>query len=263
MSKSETPMLGGAMAELREQLDAETRFKKILMGFDPQQVNEFLKSQKEFIAQLQAELAQVQQGAEAYHAEAEARSAAQLADLAQLRLECEGRGTRLEETQQKLDKTTQEVKTVRAELQHEHEQLARLRESVELRHLERMRAQLIAATRESSESTVQLTAARQEIKQLKSRLDALATEYENVSTALEEERTRQQSSQLALDRALARIKARSHQLGVETAARLRETADLITASFSETEALISRLEEPAAHLSCLPVQTVNENVLPA
>jgi len=263
MSKSETPVLGGAMAELREQLDAEARFKKVLMGFDPQQVNGLLKSQKEFISQLQAELVQALQEAEVYRGEAEARSAAQSADLAQLRQTCEARGTRLEETQQKLDETTQEVETARTELQHEAEQLARLRESVELRHLERMRAQLIAATRESSESTVQLTAARQEIKQLKGRLDALSSEYESVSTALEEERARQQSSQLALDRALARVKARSHQLGVETAARLRETADLITASFSENEALLSRLEEPAAHLSCLPAQAADETVLPA
>lgn len=263
MSKSETPVLGSAMAELREQLDAQARFRKVLMGFDPQQVNGLLKSQKEFTSQLESELVQVQQDAQTYRAEAEARFAAQSADLARLRQDREERGARLEETQHKLDKAAREVQAVRAELQHEAEQLALLRESVELRHLERMRAQLIAATRESSESTVQLTAARQEIKHLKSRLSALTTDYEAASAALEEERARQQSWQLALDRTLTRAKARTHQLGMETATRLRETAELITASLAENEDLLSRLEEPAARLSCLPAQTADETVLPA
>lgn len=261
MSKSETPVLGGAMAELREQLDAETRFKKTLMGFDPQQVNGLLKSQKEFIAQLQAELAQAQQEADAYRAEAETRSAAQAADFAGLRRAWEEQSAQLEEARLRLDEATREAETARAALQRESEQVSRLRESVETRHLERMRAQLISATRESSENTVKLTAARQEIKQLKARVAALAADCEAATAALDEERAGQQSWQLALDRSLARAKARSHQVGVETAARLRETADLIAASFSESEALLARLEEPAARLSCLP--TADKTVLPA
>lgn len=253
MSKNEELMLGGAVAELREQLDADARFKKVLMGFEPQQVNAYLKTQKEFIAQLQEALSQAGQTHEEYRADAETRLAALSSDHALLKAALEECGAKLCKAQSECAETAKEVATLQALREEESQQLARLRESLEKQNLERMRAQLITATRESSESTANLTAARQENKRLKARLDALSADYESLSAALSVERERYQARQLTVERTVERIKAHAH-LGVnEAATRLREGADLIVACFAENDALLSQLASPEGDTVCFPV----------
>lgn len=253
MSKNESLMLGGAVAELREQLDADARFKKVLVGFEPQQVNTYLKTQKEFIVQLQDALSQAGQTHEEYRADAETRLAALSSDHELLKAALEARGAELAKAQSERAEAVREMAGLHALREEEAQQLARLRESLEKKNLERMRAQLITATRESSESAANLTAARQENKHLKARLDALGTDYEALSAALAAQRERYQARQLTVERAVARVKAHAH-LGVnEAAARLREGADLIAACFAENDVLLSQLEvSPEGDTVCFP-----------
>ena len=147
MSKCDTAVLGGAVAELREQLDADERFKKVLMGFDPKQVNESLKAQKEAYAQLQDLLTRECREAEERRRGTEARLAALAADRAGLAQALELREAQLRDVQARLDEAGVEMETLRGARARESEQLVRLRESVELQNLEHMRAQLIAITR--------------------------------------------------------------------------------------------------------------------
>ncbi len=69
--ETESPMMSSAMAELREEIDTKIRFKKVMLGFDPRMVDDFLLAQKKAIERLQESMEEEKRTHAAYRSEAE------------------------------------------------------------------------------------------------------------------------------------------------------------------------------------------------
>lgn len=244
--KDKSELLGGGEAQLREQLDAQTRFRRVLHGFDPAGVTACLKEHKAVTEELRAALEEEKKTREAERHAFEEQLEARAGEAARAGAQLAALGVRLAAAQEKLTGTERREKELLTRQAQDAAAIESLRASAGAQAAEQLRAQLIAAARASSEAEAQLLAVRQKNKQLSARLEALTAEYDALSRLYAEGREQTHRREMRVVRDAARMRSLSRYGAVEAAQRLQEAAELIAACFRENEILLSRLDGETA-----------------
>ncbi len=234
-------MLSTPVAELREKVDSQTRFKKVTFGFDPRAVNEYIRTQNDAIERLQQELSQARReySEQLLALQSELKHQEHLStqikiSLDEMTLQANEHAARAEAAEER------ECAGI-AECERYQEIINEMKTASDSKNADKLHDQLTQQERECSELTAQLIVAQNEAQIATDKLEGLVAENSALSKQLDEERTKRLIASRDATVHAASIKALNRTNVARIVDRMNDIAQLLSHYSRSSEEVMDKL----------------------
>ena len=232
MKEEKIPLMTQPVAQLREKVEQQTRFKKIFYGYDTKMVDEFIKG-------LNAEIITAKEGVEKQCESQREELAHKTEEALQLSNMLSTVQNAAKNVETELEQAKKREKEAAIKANRDEVLIQELKTALDSQETERLKSDFTACRREKDECIARIAVLHSENEQARKRLQTLAEENRMLAAALSAAREKLTLTCNGVDQHATGLKTLVAVRGAEISARVQELAE-ICADFTETSARLAQ-----------------------
>ena len=232
MKEDKTLLMPQPVAQLREKVEEQTRFKKMIYGYDTKMVDEFIKV-------LNAEIAAAKEAVENECGSLREQLALKEKETAEM-MDClHTAQVTAKAAEKELEQAQKREKALVIKSNRDEELIQKLQASLDSKEIERLKNDLGACKREKNECLAQRMVAQSESEQARKRLKTAMEENRVLALALSTARENLATTCNGVDQNAVALKTLAEVRGAEILTRVQELAE-ICADYTATGAQLTK-----------------------